>query len=108
VSADTPPDDATQRKVGKKGSVFEDNPEANRHASARVRVLRKRKQRKGASAAAAAVESMGDASKKLDPGGQAAPDHGAPVGARNILDFHKWQKQDEVTDDSGDGEPGDD
>ncbi len=81
--------DESERKVGKLGNVYEDNPRATRHPRAAERVRRQRRAG-GPDAAALALEKAGAAQRALDPGGEAAPDHGAPAGAANAMKFHTW------------------
>lgn len=89
--------DESERKVGRLGNSYEDNPGATRHPRAEVRV---RRMRKAATEPDAALEKASLAQKALDPGGEAAPDHGAPVGASNAMKFHTWGK-------AGDSDGGD-
>ena len=81
-----------KRKRGKKGSVFTENPLANRNPSVIARVLKMKIRREGG-----LKDGLDDASRPVETfaKGEAKLDHGRKAGATNALTFHTFGKDEE-------------
>lgn len=83
-------EEETRQVVGKQGNVYEDNPAATRRPPLAMRLRLERQRRRGGEPRGA--EQAEKAQKAIEAGVPQAPDHGAPVGAKNVLKFHQWKK----------------
>jgi hypothetical protein len=85
-------EEETREIVGRQGNVYEENSAHTRHPPLATRLRREAARPKVPEAASEALEQGERAHKAIEAGAPTTVDHGAPVGAQNVLKFHQWKK----------------